>query len=135
MPGAGASTPLAGRVKRRPGLRGGRLVAMSNQVDRGAPPVDRRTAHYWCAADHRTSAAFAADVEPPALWSCRVCSGPAVLVRGEAPVAVRPRFFPRTPYEFLMMRRTVEEGEEILTDALAAMREGDYPRRERPNKP
>jgi hypothetical protein len=29
-----------------------------------------------------------------------------------------------------MMRRTVEDGERILADALAAMREGDYPRRD-----
>jgi hypothetical protein len=27
--------------------------------------------------------------------------------------------FPRTPYEFLMMRRTLAEGEELLADALA----------------
>lgn len=118
-------------MRRRPGLRGGRLVAASNQVDRGAEPVARRVADYWCASDHHTPAAFAVDVEVPVVWSCRVCSGPAVLERGSAPVAIRPRFFPRTPYEFLMMRRTVEEGEEILTDALAAMREGDYPRRDK----
>jgi hypothetical protein len=36
-------------------------------------------------------------------------------------VATRPRFFPRTPYEFLMMRRTVEDGERILAEALAAL--------------
>jgi hypothetical protein len=42
-------------------------------------------------------------------------------------MAARPRFFPRTPYEFLMMRRTVEDGERVLSEALAAMRRGDYP--------
>ena len=36
-------------------------------------------------------------------------------------MARRPRFFPRTPYEFLMMRRTVEDGERILAEALAAL--------------
>jgi hypothetical protein len=106
------------------------LVAASSQVDRGAEPVARVIADYWCAADHRTSAVFAADVAPPAEWSCRVCSGPSALDRGTAPVRTRPRFFPRTPYEFLMMRRTVEDGERVLADALAAIREGDYPRRD-----
>jgi RNA polymerase binding protein RbpA len=109
-------------VKRRSGMRGNRLVSASNQVDRGAEPVARRVADYWCAEDHRTSATFAADVEPPGEWTCRVCSGPSSLDRGAAPVASRARFFPRTPYEFLMMRRTEEDGERILAEALAAMR-------------
>jgi hypothetical protein len=115
-------------MKRRPGVRGSRLVSSSTQVDRGAEPVARSIADYWCADDHRTSAAFAADVMPPVEWSCRICSGPSSLERGAAPVASRPRFFPRTPYEFLMMRRTEEDGERILAEALAAMRSGDYPR-------
>lgn len=88
----------------------------------------RRVSDYWCAADHHTSAAFAADVEPPTEWPCRVCSGPSARERGTALVATRPRFFPRTPYEFLMMRRTVEDGERVLAEALAAMRAGRYPR-------
>lgn len=117
-------------MRRRPAVRGTRLVAATNQVDRGAELAPRRVANYWCAADHRTSAAFAADVEPPLEWPCRVCSGPSGLERGTAPVAIRPRFFPRTPYEFLMMRRTVEDGERILAEALAAMRKGRYPRRD-----
>jgi hypothetical protein len=31
------------------------------------------------------------------------------------------RWFPRTPYEFLMMRRTPEDGERLLDEALAAL--------------
>lgn len=115
-------------MKGRPGLRGSRLVTASNQVDRGAELFARRVADYWCAGDHQTSAAFAADIEPPENWPCRVCGGPSSMERGAAPVSVRPRFFPRTPYEFLMMRRTAEDGERVLTEALAAMRAGDYPR-------
>ncbi|HWC35070.1 MAG TPA: RNA polymerase-binding protein RbpA [Mycobacteriales bacterium] len=114
-------------MKRRSGMRGNRLVSASNQIDRGGEPAARRVAHYWCASDHHTSAAFAADIEPPTDWPCQVCSGPASLERGSAPAAVRPRFFPRTPYEFLMMRRTEEDGERILAEALAAMRAAGYP--------
>lgn len=117
-------------MKRRAGLRGSRLVAATNQVDRGAEPAARRMAEYWCANDHRTTATFAFDVEFPAEWPCRVCSGPSTLERGSAPAAARPRFFPRTPYEFLMMRRSVEDGERILAEALASMRDGTYPRNE-----
>ena len=119
-------------MRRRPALRGSRLVATSGQVDRGAETVARRISDYWCAGDHRTSAAFAANVEPPTEWTCRVCSAPSSLERGTAPLPTRPMAFPRTPYEFLMMRRTVEDGERILADALTAMHAGCYPHREAP---
>ncbi|MDQ1685984.1 MAG: hypothetical protein QOC82_2721 [Frankiaceae bacterium] len=115
-------------MKRRSGVRGARLVSPTTQVDRGGPLAARRVSDYWCAEDHRTSAAFAADVDPPNEWQCRVCSGPSALERGTAPTALAPKFCPRTPYEFLMMRRTEADGQLILADALAAMRTGDYPR-------
>lgn len=121
-------------MKPRSGLRGTRLVAATNQVDRGAELVARRVSDYWCASDHRTSAVFAAEVEPPVEWDCKICSGPATLERGTAPAAMRPRFFPRTPYEFLMMRRSVEDGERILAEALSAMRERRRQRRDADNK-
>jgi hypothetical protein len=109
-------------------MRGNRLAALSNQVDRGAPPSPRHVVDYWCAADHKSAPVFAADVESPAEWPCHVCGSPAVMQRGAAPPAARPKIFPRTPYEFLMMRRTDEDGERILAEAIAAMRKGDYPR-------
>ena len=119
-------------MRRRSGVRGVRLFAATNQIDRGAEPAPRHLAEYWCAKDHRTAAAFAADVEFPVEWPCRVCSGSSTLERGTAPAVLRPRFFPRTPYEFLMMRRTEEDGERILAEALAAMRKGNYPPKDSP---
>jgi len=114
-------------MKRRGVMRGHRLSTVSNQVDRGTAPVARRIVDYWCAADHKSSPAFAADVERPVVWPCGVCGGPSALERGSAPPATRARIFPRTPYEFMMMRRTEEDGERILKEAVAAMRKGDYP--------
>lgn len=114
-------------MRHRQGLRGTRLAAPSNQVDRNAAPVSRRTSTYWCLADHRTSVAFAADVEPPVQWTCRVCSAAATLERGAAPAPTPPQHFPHTPHEFLMMRRSVEDGERILAEALAAMRQRRSP--------
>lgn len=114
-------------MRLRSGMRGNRLVSASNQVDRGATPAARRTVDYWCASDHHSSPAFAADVEAPAEWPCQVCGSPSLRERGTAPAAARPRIFPRTPYEFLMMRRTEEDGDRILAEARAAMHKGDYP--------
>jgi hypothetical protein len=116
-------------MTRRAVVRASRFVTPSNQVDRGAELAARRFVDYWCAADHHTSTPFAADVEPPAEWPCSACDGPATTVRGTAPVRSRPTVFPRTPYEFLMMRRTVEDGERLLAEALTALR-----RRRRPGR-
>lgn len=114
-------------MTRRAVVRASRFVTPSNQVDRGAELAPRRVINYWCAADHRTSTPFAADAEPPAEWTCGVCDGPATTTRGTAPARSRPTVFPRTPYEFLMMRRTVEDGERLLAEALTALRQGRRP--------
>jgi hypothetical protein len=107
---------------RRPTVRASRLSGpSSNEFDRGGEPAARRTVEYWCSADHRSVPSFAADVEPPAEWACDVCSAPAVQERGAAPAPPRPAGFHRTPYEFLMMRRTPEEGEQLLAEALAEL--------------
>jgi hypothetical protein len=91
----------------------------SNQVDRGGPLAARNHVAYWCVDDHTTKVVFEANAEVPLEWECATCGSPAQNVRGVATVAVRQRVFPRTPYEFLMMRRTPAEGEELLADALA----------------
>lgn len=94
----------------------------SGQVDRGAPLAARSRVNYWCNADHLTTLTLDAAAEVPTGWECGTCGSPAQRERGTAPPDVRPRVFPRSPYEFLMMRRTVEEGEELLARALADVR-------------
>jgi hypothetical protein len=104
---------------RRVTVRGNRLAGTpSSEIDRGAELSPRQQVHYWCAEDHETIATLAADIEAPATWDCAECGGPAVAERGEAPPAVAPPTFHRTSYEFLMMRRTPAEGEQILEEAL-----------------
>ena len=110
-------------MTRRAVVRASRFVTPSNQVDRGAELAPRRGVDYWCAADHHTAPLFAADVDPPEEWACKACGGPAAMVRGSARARSRPTVFPRTGYEFLMMRRTVEDGERLLTEALTALRQ------------
>ena len=109
-------------MTRRAIVRASRFVTPSNQVDRGAQLAPRRVVDYWCAADHHTSIPFAAEADPPGEWACGACSGPATTVRGAAPARFLPRVLSRTPYELLMMRRTVADGERLLTDALSALR-------------
>jgi hypothetical protein len=117
-------------VKRRgSAVRASRLARPTDQVDRGAPLAERHDVTYWCAADHHTAVTFSLDAETPSAWDCGRCGGPASPARGTAPIPTRPLWFPRTPYEFLMMRRTPEEGEILLAEALAARQSARLRRR------
>jgi hypothetical protein len=111
----------------RSGLRASRLARPTDQVDRGAPLAARRDVTYWCFDDHHTSVTLSVDAEVPSEWACGRCGGPASATRGTAVRAATPLWFPRTPYEFLMMRRSPEDGERLLAEALAALRK-DRPR-------
>jgi hypothetical protein len=106
----------------RSGLRASRLARPTDQVDRGAPLADRHSVTFWCAADHDTVLTLAVEADVPSTWDCDRCGGPASTDRGTAVPLGPTRWFPRTPYEFLMMRRSPEDGERILAEALAAMR-------------
>jgi hypothetical protein len=106
----------------RRSIRASRLVTPSNQADRGARPAPHRTAEFWCAGDHLTSVPFAAEVELPAQWLCHTCGAPAGPIRGSAPETVRQRVFPRTPYEFLMMRRSESDADRLLAEAVTDLR-------------
>jgi len=106
-------------VKRRgTAVRGTRIVQPTDQVDRGAPLAERHRVTYWCARDHESVVTFSVDAETPLAWDCTECGNPAAPERGTQVAPERPRWFPRTPYEFLMMRRTPEDGERLLNEAL-----------------
>jgi hypothetical protein len=104
-------------------------VQPTDQVDRGAPLAERHNVSFWCNDDHRTTVTLSADAETPATWECGQCGAPASSDRGHAEPAPRPRWFPRTPYEFLMMRRTPEDAERLLAEALAALHQNRRVRR------
>lgn len=93
----------------------------TTEVDRGAELAERQHVSYWCRADHETALTFAREADVPVEWICACCGAPASLVHGDARAPSPQSAFHRTPYEFLMMRRTVEEGEVILNDALDAL--------------
>jgi hypothetical protein len=110
---------------RRSTIRGGRLGgAPGSEVDRGGVVEPRRQVSYWCHAGHESKPAFALHVELPQTWACQVCGQPAGPVRDEPPPRERMAGGPpKTPFEFLMMRRTMAEGDELLEEALAKLRE------------
>ena len=95
--------------------------ATSGEVDRGAPLAGRQSVEYWCSAEHLTAVTFSDEAQVPPEWECRRCGDVAGLERGAVPPAERLGS-PRTPLEFLMMRRTPEDGARLLAEALTELR-------------
>jgi hypothetical protein len=97
---------------RRTVLRGGRLGgAAGAEVDRGGPVEPRRVVSYWCHAGHESRPKLALDVVAPETWECVVCGQPAGVDKDEPPARVGGvGASHKTPYEFLMMRRTEAVG-------------------------
>lgn len=104
------------------GLRGSRLSGTSSrEIDRGNVEPRRRVS-YWCEAGHESTPAFAMSAETPDHWPCHVCGNPAGLSPDAPPVAPPRTLIPKTPYEYLKMRRSDEEGEAMLAEALEKLR-------------
>lgn len=92
------------------------------EIDRGARAA-RVDAEFWCVHDHRSTVAFSAEAELPEEWPCRICAAPARPVRGTATQPAQRAGAPhKTPYEFMMMRRTLADGERLLDEALRELR-------------
>ncbi|HZE39955.1 MAG TPA: RNA polymerase-binding protein RbpA [Stackebrandtia sp.] len=102
-------------------LRGSRLGAISYESDRNTELAPRQTRDFVCARGHRFEVPFAVEAEVPATWECRLDGTTAKLVDGEEPSSkkVKP---PRTHWDMLLERRSMEELEEILNERLTEMR-------------
>ena len=109
-------------------LRGSRVGA-SAEYGTGSPSrrygqVASRLVSFWCWSGHTTTVRMAADADIPARWPCGSCgadAGPDQARPPERPEPVPPNGG-RTPLEYLQMRRTPEEGEQVLAEALERLR-------------
>src|SRR3954452_735174 len=120
-------------MSKRTSLRATRPSGIaSQQVDRGGPLSDRQSVAYWCRDSHVTKAVLAADAEPADALERGTCGNPPTRSADGLGPAIRQPVFFRTPFEFLMMRRTEAEGEALLADAIgelsARRRRGELPR-------
>ena len=103
-------------------LRGTRLGATSYENDRNTDLAPRQDVAFDCPNGHHFSVPFAAEAELPPTWECRVCGAIAVAATGESPSPkkVKP---PRSHWDMLMERRTVEDLEAVLAERLEVIRE------------
>lgn len=100
-------------------VRGERLGAISNESLVGVTPSPRQTISYICPASHVSELIFAAEVEIPEKWDCRKC-GKEALRQGlesasESNIQTK---ISRTHFDFLLERRSREDLEQILQEAL-----------------
>lgn len=102
-------------------LRGTRLGATSYENDRNTDLAPRQEIAYDCPRGHHFTVPLAVDAEVPATWECRYCGVTALKVDAELPKPKKGKP-PRTHWDMLMERRSVEELEEVLAERLSALR-------------
>lgn len=102
-------------------LRGIRLGAQSLQSEEGVVFEERAEHIYRCTECGRdTKLMFAHDAEAPQTWECRTCGAESVLRIGEKTVEVDHSGdkAPRSHWDMLLERRSVDELEELLKERL-----------------
>ena len=104
-------------------LRGTRLGATSYENDRNTDLAPRQEVFFDCPNNHHFSVPFAAEAEIPTIWECRVCGAAAITVTGDLPAPKKAKP-PRTHWDMLLERRSIEDLEEVLEERLAVIRAG-----------
>ena len=86
----------------------------------------RRRVSYWCANGHESRPSFAVDAEEPELWDCPRCGFPAGRNAQQPPDAPRNEPY-KTHLAYVKERRSDADGEAILAEALARLKESREP--------
>lgn len=102
-------------------LRGSRLGAISYETDVDVELAPRQQVGYDCPNGHEVSVPFSVEADVPATWTCRVCGATALRRDGELPEPKAGRR-PRTHWDMLLERRSVDDLEELLVERLALLR-------------
>lgn len=101
-------------------FRGMRLGSQSLESTVGVTFEARSNYTYKCALGHLTDLKFAHDAEVPNSWECKSCSKEALLLLNGVTVAPLEldEKTPRSHWQMLLERRSIEELELILQERL-----------------
>jgi len=102
-------------------LRGSRLGTQSQEKTTGIHYSPRQTVLYTCSKGHNSEMVFSAEAEIPHTWQCKQCPEIAVTDAVPAPTEVVGHVT-KTHLDQLLERRSRDELEEILAEALADLR-------------
>ena len=103
-------------------IRGNRVGSAPARPSERCEPAPRRPVTYWCGAGHDVEILLAADAAPPAVWDCPKCGQPAGLDPGNPPAPTRVEPY-KSHLAYVKERRSDADGEAILAEALAALRQ------------
>jgi hypothetical protein len=105
-------------------MRGMRLGSQSLESERNVS-FEARTVHsYLCPQGHVSELKFSATAEVPETWECKSCARTAVLLIDGVPVEPigKDEKTPRSHWEMLLERRTVDELQILLDEQLVNLR-------------
>lgn len=101
-------------------LRGSRMGAVSYETDRDHDLAPRRMVKYRTEAGEIYEVPFADDAEVPQEWMCKNGQmGTLVEGEGQESKPVKP---PRTHWDMLRERRSLEEPDELLDERIELLR-------------
>lgn len=105
-------------------IRGSRVGAGPWGQDDGGQQAPRVKVSYWCANNHETSPSFAVEAQSalPESWDCPRCGQPAGRDRESPPQPIRNVPY-KTHMAYVKERRSDADGEMLLNEALAALRD------------
>lgn len=102
-------------------MRGSRLGSVSYETERNHDLAPRQTARYRTANGEEFEVPFADDAEIPGAWSCRNGhEGTRIDAEPADPVKVGKK--PRTHWDMLLERRSIEDLDKLLAERLAVIR-------------
>ena len=104
-------------------IRGSRIGAgPMGEAERGEA-APRAFVSYWCANGHEMTPSFSLDegVEIPDEWTCKKCGLPAGQDKDNPPAAPTAEVY-KTHLAYVKERRTPEEAEQLLEEALQKLR-------------
>ena len=104
-------------------LRGSGLGSHNNQDPAGVELAPRLNVGFDCPNEHHFTIVFAEEAELPTQWECPRCGELAARSDG-AESDVKPEKPPRTHWDMLRERRSIEELEDLLAERLEEIREG-----------
>jgi hypothetical protein len=105
-------------------MRGMRLGTNSLETERNVK-FEARTKHsYQCVLGHISDLNFAVDAEVPETWECKTCSKESILMIDGVMIdpTLHEEKTPRSHWEMLLERRSIEELQELLDEQLANLR-------------
>lgn len=102
-------------------LRGSGFGSKSYADGQGVELAPRIEVGFDCVNSHHFEIVFAAEAELPTEWECPKCGASARRSDGVEP-EVKPTKPPRTHWDMLRERRSIEELEELLAERLDEIR-------------